>query len=412
VISLPPLLGAAIPAAPFEGEDLATLLAVQKVIDEHIGPLAREHDAAGRYPSAALRALKTTDLLKMSVPARYGGRGAGHLVSLEAQVRLGMADSSVAQIFKIHDELVREIFAYCPDELGPRLAREVLEHDAVLGLAAAEDGPSVDAPLRTTAERQADGSYVINGSKVYTTGAAEADYIAVWAFDTVAGALDPLAGLQLNLVPPSAPGVTVHRDWDNLGQRATDSGRVSFAGVRTDPGLRASTPERPPGVERSLRYQAGFAAVLVGLGIGSLATAGDFLRSKARPWPPAGVKRASEDPLVERLTGELVADLGAAYVLVCQAGSLLDDFARGSRSRTELAVPISVAKSVATRAALRATSEVFTLMGTRSTRRSEDFDRYWRNARTLSLHDPVEWKHLEIGNHVLNGWDPPVGLYT
>ena len=37
--------------------------------------------------------------------------------------------------------------------------------------------------------------------------------------------------------------------------------------------------------------------------------------------------------------------------------------------------------------------------------------RWWRNARTLSLHDPVDWKHAEIGQHVLTGWDPPPGIY-
>jgi len=418
VLALPPLLGAAIPPPGLVAPDLgkpaesAALAGLQKVIDDCIAPMAGEHDRAGRYPSASVAALKACGILKTAVPARFGGGGAGHALSLEAQVRLAMADSSVAQIFKIHDELVREIFAYCPDALGPVLASAVLDDNAILGLAAAEDGATVDAPMATTAQRQDDGSYVINGSKVYTTGAAEADYIAVWAFDAVAGAEHPLAGLQLNLVARDTPGVTVHRDWDNLGQRATDSGRVTFAGVRTEARLRASSPERPPGVDRSLRYHAGFSAVLVGLAIAALNDAGEFLRHQARPWPSAGVAQASEDPLVQRRAGELVADVAAAYLLVHQSGSLLDEFARGGLRRTEVAVPISVAKSVATRASLRATNEVFTLMGTRSTRRSEHFDRYWRNARTLSLHDPVEWKHLEIGNHFLNGWDPPPGLYT
>ncbi len=51
-------------------------------------------------------------------------------------------------------------------------------------------------------------------------------------------------------------------------------------------------------------------------------------------------------------------------------------------------------------------------MGTRSATGGAGFDRFWRNARTLSLHDPYEWKHSEIGRHVLEGWDPVPGLYT
>ena len=50
-------------------------------------------------------------------------------------------------------------------------------------------------------------------------------------------------------------------------------------------------------------------------------------------------------------------------------------------------------------------------MGTRAVSRVHGFDRFWRNARTLSLHDPVDWKHAEIGRHVLTGWEPPPGIY-
>lgn len=51
-------------------------------------------------------------------------------------------------------------------------------------------------------------------------------------------------------------------------------------------------------------------------------------------------------------------------------------------------------------------------MGTRPAARANGFDRFWRNARTLSMHDPLDWTHEEIGRHVLTGWDPPPGIYT
>jgi alkylation response protein AidB-like acyl-CoA dehydrogenase len=94
-----------------------------------------------------------------------------------------------------------------------------------------------------------------------------------------------------------------------------------------------------------------------------------------------------------------------------ETGDLLDEFERGLIDRTELAIPIYAAKAAASRACLRTVSEIYALMGTRSTARTNGFDRYWRNARTLSLHDPVDWKHAELGRHVLTGWDPPPGIY-
>jgi alkylation response protein AidB-like acyl-CoA dehydrogenase len=408
---LRPLLGSVIPPLRLDAEEQAALVALQEVIDADIAPGAGEVDRVGRYPQSGISALKRSGLLTTAIPKHLGGLGASNRFSAEAQVRLGAADSSVAQVFKIHDELVREIFTYCPDGFGPRFAT-LLREGSVIGLAVAENGRRVDTPMSTTIVAQPDGSSTITGEKIYTTGAAGADYIAVWAFDPAAGAEDFRLGLRLNLVPPSAPGVTVGRDWDNIGQRGTESGKVSFAAVRVEPAFQANVPGRSPAVHGPLRYQVGFAAILVGLGLGALDAARSFVVNQSRPWPSAGVDNAGLDPIVRRLAGELTADLAAAYAVTAVAGERLDDFERGEIGRTDLALPTYVAKSVATRAALRATNEVFQLMGTRSTARHHGFDRWWRNARALALHDPVDWKHVEIGDHVINGWEPPFGIYT
>jgi alkylation response protein AidB-like acyl-CoA dehydrogenase len=133
--------------------------------------------------------------------------------------------------------------------------------------------------------------------------------------------------------------------------------------------------------------------------------------AKSRPWPSAGVDNAADDPHTRKIMGELAAGLSAAYALMLMAADLLDAYERNDISRTELAIPIYAAKVSANKAALEATSEIFTLMGTRAAARSNGFDRHWRNARMLSLHDPVSWKYAEIGRHLLTGWQPEPGLY-
>jgi alkylation response protein AidB-like acyl-CoA dehydrogenase len=411
--TLRPLLDRAFPPNGIDPAHIGHLIRLQEILDREVAPQAAEHDATGRYPTASIAALKRSGILRTMVPAQYGGEAVPHRVSLETQVRIAAADSAVAQIYKIHDELVREIFVYSPETFRPRLARLVLEEEAIIGLAVAEAGKTVLEPMTTIATPQPGGGFVVNGRKIYTTGAAEADYIAVWAFNPEApGVADNmLHGMQLNLVPRGTKGVTIHRDWDALGQRATDSGTISFENVKTDPTLKASVPGKAPLIHASLRYQAGFAADLVGLGVAALSAAVPFVNQQSRPWPSAAVENAADDPNVRRLAGELTADLAAAYVMTLITGDLLDAFERGDIDRTALAVPIYAAKSVATRAGMRATSEIFTLMGTRSVARKLGFDRFWRNARTLALHDPVEWKHTEIGRHVLSGWEPPPGLY-
>lgn len=411
--SLPPLLGAAFPPASIGGEHLEALVALQAVLDQEIAPHAAKTDEVGRYPTASIGALKRAGFLKAVLPRELGGLGIPHRVSMEAQLRMALADSAVAQIYKVHDEIVREILTYCPPELKPRLAHAIVDERAIIGLAVAEAGRKVDDPLTTTATEKADGSFVVHGRKIYTTGAAEADYIATWAYNSSAAGVEknPLAGMQLNLIPSTHPGITVHRDWDTVGQRGTDSGTITFDHVETDPLWKASIPGQFSPPHASLRYQLGFAAIMIGVGIAALRDAAAFVPSRSRPWPSAGVDNAADDPHTRRMTGELTAGLVSAYMLMLAAADLLDSYERGEISRTQLAIPIYAAKVTAHNAALSAASEIFALMGTRAATRANGFDRHWRNARILSLHDPVSWKSAEIGRHVLTGWEPEPGLY-
>ena len=149
-----------------------------------------------------------------------------------------------------------------------------------------------------------------------------------------------MLGSQLNLLARGAAGVTIHRDWDALGQRATDSGSITFENVRSDPSWRGNEAGALPPLHASLRYQAGFAAVLIGIGAAAISAASTFVGEKSRPWPSAGVDNAADDPYVRRLIGELAADLAAAYAITLSTGDLLDAFERGrlqgSRSRPDL----------------------------------------------------------------------------
>ena len=70
------------------------------------------------------------------------------------------------------------------------------------------------------------------------------------------------------------------------------------------------------------------------------------------------------------------------------------------------------AKVNATHVALDVTGRVFELTGARSTASHYRFDRYWRNVRTHTLHDPVFYKAREVGDFVLNGRVPEPSLYS
>lgn len=406
------VLGAIVPTSSLTASEQAVVARVDQLIATDIKRLALVNDSNGRYPTASIAALKQAGILAAVVPQALGGGGISHGASLEIQMRLATADPAVAQLYKVHDELVREILLYCPDFQRQRLADAIVEQQAIVGLAVAEPGRTAVDPLKTTATATAGGGFCVDGFKIYTTGAAEADLIATWAWNSAAVVPEnPVSGMQMLLIPKDTPGVTIKRDWNALGQRATDSGSIVFDQVDCAPEWIGSVVGKAPIIHASLRYQAGFAAILCGIGFGALNAAVPYINERTRPWAQAGVSVATEDPMILRSAGELAADLAVAWAATSQAGSLLDAFERGELTRAQLAMPISAAKSAASRAAMNTTGSIHALMGTGSIAANSHYDYWWRNARTLSLHDPMEWKNVELGRHLITGWEPEPGIY-
>ena len=64
-------------------------------------------------------------------------------------------------------------------------------------------------------------------------------------------------------------------------------------------------------------------------------------------------------------------------------------------------------RALSTEVALKSSSKLIELAGSRGSQRVDGLDRFWRNARTHTLHDAARWKYYFIGNYILNGILPP-----
>ena len=80
--------------------------------------------------------------------------------------------------------------------------------------------------------------------------------------------------------------------------------------------------------------------------------------------------------------------------------------------RGESGVAIALAKTFTVKTVLHITSTIFDGMGARATSDQYKFDRYWRNARTISLHDPIAYKLRDIGKWCLSSELPPITPYS
>jgi alkylation response protein AidB-like acyl-CoA dehydrogenase len=151
------------------------------------------------------------------------------------------------------------------------------------------------------------------------------------------------------------------------------------------------------------------AAIDAGLARGALQDTLGYVRKYTRPWIDSGLKSATEDPYIIQQIGDIQIRLRAAEAVLDLAADAIDQALLDSSEEnvTTATLRTAEAKVLTTEVAILASNKLFELAGTRSTLEEYGLDRHWRNARVHTLHDPVRWKYHIIGNHLLNGVNPP-----
>jgi alkylation response protein AidB-like acyl-CoA dehydrogenase len=134
-----------------------------------------------------------------------------------------------------------------------------------------------------------------------------------------------------------------------------------------------------------------------------------FVRHRSRPWKDSGVEHAYDDPYSIAQVGEMKLRVSASDALLERAGHSVDLAIADPTIETVAAASVAVAeaKAASTEASLHVASKLIELAGSRATLAEYGLDRFWRNARTHSVHDPVRWKYRAIGDYWLNGVNPP-----
>ncbi|MGB3834406.1 MAG: acyl-CoA dehydrogenase family protein [Mesorhizobium sp.] len=275
-----------------------------------------------------------------------------------------------------------------------RAVADSLERPTLWGGANNPGGPAARL------ERVKDG-YVANGSKSFATAAQTADRLVVGESCRAADGTEERLTFVLDA---AAPGISHADDWDGIGARRSASGRLLFENVFIPADAVFSTAPADP-TKRSLNesigslaFQIMFVNFLTGIAFGSIDTALAYLRSRDK-----GGERALSGYVAER-AGQAIAEANAAFALASVANAafaeLVADIDAGrltAEKRGEIADLISQAKVASDAAALSVTSRIFEAVGARGATLACGLDRYWRDARTYTLHDPVAVKAQEIG---------------
>jgi alkylation response protein AidB-like acyl-CoA dehydrogenase len=261
--------------------------------------------------------------------------------------------------------------------------------------------------------RDGDG-FRLNGHRTFASGASLGDQLSITA--TLDG------NLAFVSIPGGREGFNALDNWDNMGQRLTDSGGVELHNVRVERS-EILGPDPIGGHDLTAyqtlvtpHWQLAFVNFYIGTAEGAIAEALEWVRANASPWETSGVDRASDDAYILERVGEIVSEVRAAALLADRAGQALQTVldigpTLTPDQRAEAAIAIYEAKVVTTKVSLDAASRLFEVQGARATTAAYGFDRHWRNLRTHTVHDPVAYKAREVGDWVLNHRGPEFSLY-
>jgi len=367
-------------------------------------------EAQRELPYASMDAVRASGIGGLRVPAAYGGPGASLADLFRTVVDLAEADSNVAQALRPHFGFVEKLIsdgrkAERERWFGAALAGELF------GNATGETAAKHPGDIHTTLVPDGD-HYRLSGTKYYSTGSLFADWVSV-------AAKDPQDRRVRVVLPTGRPGLRLIDDWDGMGQRMTASGTTELDDVVVYP--YEVVVDEAVGVRRThlgAYHQLFLAAVETGIAKNAARDAVGYARDRARAVRHSGVEHAVQDPFVQHTVGEIAALGYGAEATVLRAAAAIDHALTGPRAEdgvaggepalAEAATEVAQAQVVAAQAALRAAERLYDVGGASATRREHNFDRHWRNARTLVSHNPIAHKARVVGDYLLNAEPPPL----
>ncbi|GAA1383590.1 acyl-CoA dehydrogenase family protein [Kitasatospora putterlickiae] len=351
-----------------EAEDLLAL--ARDVADRELAPRVEEHERSESYPEGLFALLGETGLLGLPYPEEFGGGGQPYEVYLQVVEELAARWASVAVAVSVHTLAAFPLLEFGTGDQRARWAGDVLGGRAVGGYSLSESQAGSDAAALACRARRTPEGYRVNGTKAWITHGGKADFYALFA-RTGPGE----DGVSCFFAPGRVDGLTFGRPEEKMGLHAVPTTAAFWddALIGTDrligaegQGLRIAFSALDSG-------RLGIAACATGLAQCALDTAVAYAKERTT----FGRRIIDHQGL-----GFLLADMAAA---VDTARATYLDAARRRDAGRPYGRQASVAKLVATDAAMKVTTDAVQVLGGYGYTRDYPVERYMREAKIMQI---------------------------
>jgi len=359
----------------FTEEQIMIKETARRFAEEELAPTVAERDEKEEFPEQAVKKLGELGFMGMMVPTNYGGAGLDTISYVLAVEEIAKVDASTAVIMSVNNSLVcYELNEWGTEEQKQKYLVPLASGRMLGAFALSEPEAGSDASnQRTTAVFDGD-SYVLNGTKNFTTNGLHADVVVVFAStDRSKGS----HGISAFIVEKGTPGFSVAKKERKLGIRSSDTVSLSFEDCRVPVGNRLG--EDGIGFKIAMKTldggRIGIAAQALGIAQASLEASVRY--SKQRK---AFGQYLSEFQAIQFKLADMVTNIEAARLLTLEAAAKKD---AGERY-TEIA---AMAKLYASKVAVECALEAVQIYGGYGYIKEYPVERFLRDSKITEIYE-------------------------
>lgn len=353
-----------------------TLAMVVDSLDHFLGNREEEFkqwDSAGEQPEEFIQSLRDLGLFGLIIPEQYGGIGLSNSAYSRVLQQSSRYDSSVSLTIGAHSSIgMKGLLLFGTDAQKKKYLPRLASGELIAAYCLTEPGSGSDAAsIQTNAVKNPDGSWVLNGGKIWITNGGIADFFTVFArTDGQAGKLSAF------IVERATPGVSIGTHEDKLGIRASSTTAVNFSDVHIP--AENLLGEEGRGFKIAVSILNNGRTGLGGGAVGGMKTCIALASKQALQRKQFG-QSIAEFGLIKKKIAQMTIDCFAAESVVWMVGQLIDS---GSE---DYSIEAAISKVFASEAMLRTASEALQIAAGNGYMKEFPYERILRDSRILTI---------------------------
>lgn len=368
------------------GEARELIELARQICAKVLDPIVDRHEKDESYPADVFATLGKVGLLSLPYPEDWGGGGQPYEVYLQVLEELAASWAAVAVAVSVHSLSCHPLMAFGTDEQQQRWLPDMLGGATVGAYSLSEPQAGSDAAALTCKATATNSGYRIDGTKAWITHGGVADF-----YDLFARTGDGPQGISCFLVAKDTPGLTFGKPEEKMGLHAVPTTTAHYDDVLLDSSRRIGAEGQGLQIAFSAldSGRLGIAAVATGLAQAALNEAVAYSQER---------KTFGRKIIDHQGLAFVLADMAAA---VDSARATYLDAARRRDAGMDYSREASVAKLVATDAAMKVTTDAVQVFGGAGYTRDYRVERYMREAKIMQIFEGTnQIQRLVISRHL------------